>query len=459
MKQLFMLVVLAAGSMTVTAQTNYVVTDLGTLGGSQTSALSINNAGQVAGISHLTTGETRGYRTGPNSPINPATDVIGTLTGGTFSVAAGINSSGQVGGYADTAAGRDHAIRVDTDGSIHDLGFLGGAIDSSNGNAINDSGQVAGASDGPIPGFGPPCFGTGGLYAFRTSANSAMVPADNLGTLLGLCRYSVGFGINNAGQVVGDSAAGNVFNPEDHAMLATPASAMIDLGVLGGVVTFPAASGKRATANAINSSGQIVGTSTYNGAPAFYVTHAFLTTAAGPMADLGTIGGAWSSANAINTTGQIVGNSTTAGDAAGHAFLYTGGAMTDLNTMIAAGSGWELVNATSINDNGQIAGTGWLNGVKFVSHAVRLDPFDQAIPNLITSLSSPTLGLTSGQINSLTDKLNNALASIQAGLNKQAINQLNAFINSVQTDLKNGKISASAAASLTATANQIIALL
>jgi hypothetical protein len=67
--------------------------------------------------------------------------------------------------------------------------------------------------------------------------------------------------------------------------------------------------------------------------------------------------------------------------------------------------------------------------------------------------------LTSGQINSLTDKLNNALASIQAGLNKQAINQLNALVKSVQTDLKNGKISASAAATLIATANQIIALL
>jgi hypothetical protein len=79
--------------------------------------------------------------------------------------------------------------------------------------------------------------------------------------------------------------------------------------------------------------------------------------------------------------------------------------------------------------------------------------------NLINLLSNPLLGLTISQVNSLTDKLNNALASIQAGQNKQAINQLKSFINSVQSSLKTGKMSAQTANTLTAAAGAIIPLL
>ena len=85
--------------------------------------------------------------------------------------------------------------------------------------------------------------------------------------------------------------------------------------------------------------------------------------------------------------------------------------------------------------------------------------FQHVISALITELSSPALSLTSGQINSLTDKLDNVLASIQLGLNNQAINQLNAFVNSVNAFLKTGHISNSAASTLIAAANAIIALL
>ena len=85
----------------------------------------------------------------------------------------------------------------------------------------------------------------------------------------------------------------------------------------------------------------------------------------------------------------------------------------------------------------------------------------QAVTNLINLMSNPSsgLGLTTGQSNSLTDKLNNVLASIQAGLNDQAINQLQAFINSVQSSQKTGKISAQTASTLIAAANAIIAML
>ncbi len=60
---------------------------------------------------------------------------------------------------------------------------------------------------------------------------------------------------------------------------------------------------------------------------------------------------------------------------------------------------------------------------------------------------------------SLTDKLNKVLASIDAGLFKQASNQLNAFINEVEAAQKNGKMAAATAAALIAAANAIIGML
>lgn len=110
--------------------------------------------------------------------------------------------------------------------------------------------------------------------------------------------------------------------------------------------------------------------------------------------------------------------------------------------------------------------TTWVNGSIVCGTTTSFSPFAvanlvqspaQMVTALITTLSS--LRLTSGEINSLTDKLDNALASIQVGLNKQAINQLNAFLNSVQSSLKIGRMSVSAAATLTGAANAIIAVL
>lgn len=82
-----------------------------------------------------------------------------------------------------------------------------------------------------------------------------------------------------------------------------------------------------------------------------------------------------------------------------------------------------------------------------------------AVANLVALVNGTELGLTVGQVSSLTDKLNSVLASIQAGANKQASNQLKAFINSVESAQKNGKMLPSTAATLVAAANAIIALL
>lgn len=460
MRNFYAGVILIVGAVTIGAQTNqYVITDLGSLGGvspyggSPTSAQSINNAGQVVGSSYVASGVQQGFRTGPNSPINPATDAIGTL-GGSGSSASSVNNSGQVAGSSQLSNGDTHAIRVDADGSIHDLGVLGGTVDFSLANGINDAGQVTGASWHTAPGA---CFGIGGSVAFLTAANSAITASDDLGTLLSNCRGSDGYAVNSSGVVVGYSAFGNLFNPVQHAMVWTPGSGMVDLGVLGGVSTFPAVQGTNAVAYAINASGQIVGNSTYNhdSSVSIYSEHAFLTTANGPMVDLGTLGGTYSTAFGINTAGQIVGSSTTTADAALHGYLYMGNTMLDLNTMIGSAPKWVVQNASAINDNGQIVAAALFSDGS--AHAVRMDPANLAVGILTNLVANPSLALTGGQINSLTGKLNYVLASIQAGLNGQAINQLNAFLNEVSVQTKNGHMSAASANALTAAANSIIA--
>src|SRR5437899_12446067 len=80
------------------------------------------------------------------------------------------------------------------------------------------------------------------------------------------------------------------------------------------------------------------------------------------MTDLGALGGDDTTSAAINNLGQIVGASTTRVGAS-HAFIWQNGAMTDLNTLLPANSGWELVMARLINDSGRIVGDGLYQGV------------------------------------------------------------------------------------------------
>jgi probable HAF family extracellular repeat protein len=110
-----------------------------------------------------------------------------------------------------------------------------------------------------------------------------------------------------------------------------------DLGTLPG--------GTTSTANAINASGQVVGSSDGPNTP----PHAVLWSGSGcVITDLGTDGGERSSANAINASGQIVGTISTYGVVCDHfsAFNYSG------STMNVMGDS----SATGINESGQIVG-------------------------------------------------------------------------------------------------------
>jgi probable HAF family extracellular repeat protein len=147
--------------------------------------------------------------------------------------------------------------------------------------------------------------------------------------------------------VVGDFAqdAGLLSPPFDRQAVLWQAGARQDLGMLPGHTS--------SQARGINGVGHVVG---WSGTTEGAESHAVLWINGEPQ-DLGTLRGDVSSqALAVNAAGQVVGWSGS------RAFVWQGGAMTDLNSLMPAGSGWVLTRATAINDAGQIAGTGLLDG-------------------------------------------------------------------------------------------------
>ena len=87
------------------------------------------------------------------------------------------------------------------------------------------------------------------------------------------------------------------------------------------------------------------------------------------MTDLGTLGGPNSEAFDINARGAVVGRPTRSSGP--RAFHLAERVMTDLTTLLPAGSGWVLHRATGISEGGQIVGSGTLNGVARRSCSLR----------------------------------------------------------------------------------------
>jgi probable HAF family extracellular repeat protein len=99
------------------------------------------------------------------------------------------------------------------------------------------------------------------------------------------------------------------------------------------------------------------------------------------MVDLGAPAAPYndgSSALAINARGQIVGYAGSSSSTTTHAFLYSGGTWSDLNSLTSA-PGWTLEEATAINASGQIVGYG-INSVGY-TEAFLLAPLEPGDAN------------------------------------------------------------------------------
>jgi probable HAF family extracellular repeat protein len=133
------LVMLGLANVPCLATPRYSITDLGTLGGTNSDGIGINNAGQVTGFSWTSSGEIHAFLYS-----NSLMQDLGTL-GGTYSDGYGINNTGQVTGRAyTTGTTGDLALHafLYSNGLMQDLGTLGGTY--SDGYGINSAGLVTG---------------------------------------------------------------------------------------------------------------------------------------------------------------------------------------------------------------------------------------------------------------------------------------------------------------------------
>ncbi|HSG42860.1 MAG TPA: hypothetical protein VLA72_06880, partial [Anaerolineales bacterium] len=298
----------------VSADSQYTITDLGTLGGTFSGARAINDNMQIVGGSDTSTGERHAFLW-----ENGVMTDLGTL-GGNFSFAVAINNFGQVVGLSDTASGDLHSFLWES-GAMTDLGTLGGSFTYVH--SINELGQVVGFSH----------IASGVNHAFLWE-NGVMT---DLGTLGG--SFSHAWSINELGQVVGISA----FDDSIHAFLWQN-GVMTDLGILAG--------GNSSYAYGINENQQIVG---WGDIMSSNEGHAVLWES-GTITDLGVLRDTdtFSQALSINDQMQIVGSSGDIEDWDGeayHAFLWEDGSMIDLGTL-----GGDFATAYGINSDGQIVG-------------------------------------------------------------------------------------------------------
>ncbi len=259
-----------------------------------------NNVGSIAGYVY----------TYPESiPLRLTSNTrtyLGTF-GGYENAAFGINDSGQITGYSMTADWTFiRAVRWTANTPVNLFG-LGGT--SAAGIGINTAGHIAGYST------------TAGDEYTRAVRWNARTPVA-LGNLGGPNSYA--YAINDTDQVAGD-AQPSFDSPSFHAVRWT-GTTPTDLGTLGGPASH---------ASGINASGQVVGWADTN---PFGGPHATLWTGT-TVLDLDHFGGGESYATAINDPGEVIGMTRYAeGGNNTRAFLYTGGEVHDLVSLLLPGS-------------------------------------------------------------------------------------------------------------------------
>ncbi|WP_157430444.1 hypothetical protein [Actinomadura macra] len=292
--------------------------------------LGINDSGDIIGV-----GQQAGAQNGEGFVIKAGTSTLTFLStpgdpGNTrqYTTPHAINRSGVVGGevfFADPLTHRHRPVTWPSPGATGvdvgvdgDLPFADVEV-----TGISNNGQISGKT----------------LDANnRTSAWTVKgTTITRLPNLPG-GQHARANAVNNDGLVVGGATLTDTF----------PAVEWCN-GQIKNLGTLPG--GTFAEAKAVNSAGVAVGVSTNTPGKESGISHAVVF-ANGTVTDLNVSGTglAAASANALNDKGVIVGSDRNGG------FVYQNGVATDLDTLIPPNSGYHIVTATGINNNGAIVG-------------------------------------------------------------------------------------------------------
>jgi probable HAF family extracellular repeat protein len=441
---------------------HYKLIDLGTFGGpvsyfSNGNDGILNNQGIAAGWADTSTSDPYFpfcfnqdcFESHAFQSQNGVVTDLGVLPGGASSNATWITANGLLVGTSQNGQidplfpgfPENHAV-IWQHGAIQDLGTLPEGGYESAGTSANNNRDVVGFATNTIA--DPFSLIAPGFFPTQTRAflwqQGAM---RDLGTLGG--NDAIASFINDSGQITGQSYTNTTPNPTTGLPTADPffweKGKMLDIGSLGGTMGFP---------TAMNSRGEVVGNSNMAGDA---TSHPYLWSQTKGIQDLGTLGGNNGVTNWINNAGDIAGKADLAGpqpqnhdavlwrkngammidlgvlpgDACAnayyvndrgqvvgtsennelchiptgeHAFLWeSGGPMVDLNSLIGPGASLKLTFAFSINNHGEIVGTGVPSGcapdnIEFCGHAYVLIPCDENHPDIEGCDYSPVEGST-----------------------------------------------------------------
>ena len=313
------------------------------------------DAAYSSGYGLSPTGQVVGEAPGPAAAGQAALWSVGgarQYTGSDYSLLYAINSAG-------TAVGNSY-----DSGTMYASRLSGGVLSTYGApgtenylRSINEAGDATGWQR-----VWNPSIGMWDISVISLSADGVFSVGPSLGSYWGDDPTAAAvWDINNAGVILGNAAN---FGDGNSDIFTIDADGMHNIGTMGGTT---------ALASAINDAGVIVGQSTYSDAND--ATHA-VRWANGVWTDLGTLAGddygVSSAVFDINNLGEMVGVSYTDASATDmRATIWVDDQIYDLATLLNNGQGWTLSYANAVNDDGQIVGTGYLNGVQ---HAFLLTP-------------------------------------------------------------------------------------
>lgn len=318
----------------------YFITDIGTLGGTESFAFGINDVGQVFGYSRIAGDIAAHAFLYHDGRMDDLGDLVITIAGGALNNAGQIAAGITIGGVVRPAIYDSQAgvlTVIPSLGGVSQSGFSGIAT------AINNRGKAVG--------WGYIDLLTAHAFRHRNGVTT------DIGSFGGPSNAA---SINEAGTIVGSST--DASNGFVHAFVYA-AGQLRDIDPFGD----PTFATSLSAATDVNDDGKVVG---YFLDQTDGAVHAFLYDGADFM-DIGLAGSPEMNALAINDHDQVVGVHLVLDERICrpscvelykmHAFLYEDERIIDLNALIVSQSGWELTSAFDINSHGQIVGYGVLD--------------------------------------------------------------------------------------------------